>query len=199
MNDLAKLISALNELGCLEDDKCEHKNLTLSDLELDGIPMMIKPIACDGEYVRIFTSEEDLEVARCMSDIMQKWMLENGITIYSDCMYAGLAFCLDGTVVATYNNADGIPLEVGLWLFTDCDGAKIFAQGMGITYENMYDLAVNTIKRSKPDAIFALQEVSREDDVIPKGQRMFRIIHETDSDIVEGKIIPFRAETKREG
>lgn len=199
MNDLSgKLFSALKQLGCFENDEDECINMTLADLELDDIPMMVKPIVCGGDYVPIFTSADDLSVAGCMSDIMQTWMRENGVTVYSDCKYAGLAFCLDGTVITTFNNLDDNPLDVGLWIFSDSDGAKEFANHMGITYDNMYDLAVKTIKRSNPDAILALQELSGKENVFSKDRRMFRIIHETDSDTVEGKIIPFRAETKQE-
>lgn len=199
MNDLSlKIFSALKQLGCFENDEEECHNMTLADVELDDIPMMVKPIACDGEYVPIFTSVDDLSVAGCMSDIMQTWMQGNGVTVYTDCKYAGLAFCLDGTVVITFNNLDDNPLDVGLWIFSECDGAKEFAKHMGISYESMYDLAVKTIKRSNPDAILALQELSGKENVFPKDRRMFRIIHETESDTVEGKIIPFRAETKQE-
>lgn len=192
-----KLITMMRHLGCLEEYG-EYKNLVLSDVNLDDIPMLMKPAVCEGEYVPIYSSADDVAVAGCMGDILKEWMEENGVTVYSDCKLAALAFCLDGTVISAFNNLDGNPLEVGMWIFSDSEGAKEFARHMGLVYDNMYDLAVKTIRKSNPDAVLALQELSRDEAVFPKNSRMFRIMHKSDSDIVGGNIVPFRTGMKQE-
>ncbi len=179
-----KLFTIMKKTGCLDCDDPEYKNLTLSDVNLNDIPMMIEPVVCGKDYLPVFTSADDSSVVECMSDIMYESMREIEDCGLYDCRFVGLAFCLDGRVISIFYNIDQERVDDGMWIFSDCEEARDFAKTLGITYDSAYDLAVKTIKKGKPTAVFALQELSGKENVFPKDERMFRIIHETDSDTV---------------